>query len=56
MNPENKVITCKDCGATFEVEAEEQKWYAERGWELPKRCKACRAANRNKRKGAKEVK
>ena len=54
MNKENKVITCKDCGNTFEVEAQEQNWYAERGWDLPKRCPKCRAANRAKRNNKRE--
>ena len=44
------ILKCKDCGAEFEVSDGEQTWYAEKGWELPKRCKACRELARNKRK------
>lgn len=36
------VIKCKDCGAEFKLEEKEISWYAKRGWEIPKRCKACR--------------
>ncbi len=43
-------LKCKDCGAEFEITEGEQNWYAKKGWELPKRCKACREVARNKRK------
>lgn len=43
---------CSDCGQEFDITAGEQKFYAERGWELPKRCKSCRDA----RKAAKKAK
>jgi CxxC-x17-CxxC domain-containing protein len=39
-------LPCKDCGATFVFEDEEQERYARDGFEPPKRCKACRAARR----------
>ena len=53
---EIKTVTCKDCGVTFDIVPEEQVWYAERGWELPKRCKSCRKANKEKKNRKKEGK
>jgi hypothetical protein len=49
-------LKCKDCGAEFELSPGEQSWYAKKGWEFPKRCKACREKarqEREKEKGAK---
>ena len=43
---------CIDCGQEFDITAGGQKFYAEHGWELPKRCKSCRDA----RKAAKKAK
>lgn len=51
---ETKTITCKDCGVTFDVTPEEQAWFAERGWEIPKRCKSCRRANKEKKQNRKK--
>ena len=47
-NKENKVIkvACMDCGTLFEVSEEEQKWYEEKGYKIPKRCQQCRKARR----------
>lgn len=36
------VIKCRDCGTEFAVDEKEQAWYAERGLQIPKRCKPCR--------------
>lgn len=48
-NEENLVtVECIDCGVTFDIPAEEQAWYKDRGFELPKRCHRCRKARRNK--------
>jgi hypothetical protein len=46
----NEVVTieCIDCGVTFDVSADEQAWYKEKGFELPKRCHKCRKARRGK--------
>ncbi|MEG1543056.1 MAG: zinc-ribbon domain containing protein [Tannerellaceae bacterium] len=44
------MVKCKDCGEEFEVTEGEQAWYAERGWDIPKRCKACREVAKNKHK------
>jgi CxxC-x17-CxxC domain-containing protein len=35
-------LTCVQCGTPFSFTAGEQAFYAERGFSLPKRCKACR--------------
>jgi hypothetical protein len=40
-------ITCKDCGASFELSVGEQEWYAEKGFANHVRCKACRDAKSN---------
>ncbi len=46
----NKTITCKDCGAEFEFTANEQAFYAEKGFtNEPQRCKDCRNARKNSR-------
>ena len=44
-----KELKCKDCGATFVVDDGEQAWFAEKGFELPKRCKPCRSRRKNER-------
>ena len=41
------VIECVDCGTSFEVSAEEQQWYKDKGFNLPKRCPRCRKSRRN---------
>jgi CxxC-x17-CxxC domain-containing protein len=47
----DKVLTCSDCGQEFSFSAEEQEFYAARGFTEPKRCRSCRAARRNEREG-----
>ena len=45
----DKTIICKDCGAEFTFTANEQEFFAEKGFtNEPQRCKSCRVA----RKGA----
>lgn len=41
-----KVLKCKDCSKNFEMTTEEQAWYADKGYELPKRCPECRKKRR----------
>lgn len=54
MMSENRItIKCKDCGNTFSIGEEEQAWYKERGFELPKRCKKCRVSKRERNKNGK---
>lgn len=39
----DKIITCKDCGSEFVFTANEQAFYAEKGFtNEPQRCKPCR--------------
>lgn len=47
---EDKELICKDCGEFFTFSGGEQRYYAERQFSEPKRCKPCR----QKRKAAKE--
>ena len=51
----NDVVTieCTDCGVTFEVSVEEQEWYKDKGFELPKRCPRCRKLRRKGRNNRK---
>lgn len=41
-------VECVDCGKTFDLTVEEQDWYKEKGFALPKRCKECRKERRRK--------
>lgn len=45
-NMESKMIVCKDCGKEFEYTAGEQKFFEEKGFTAPIRCKDCRAAKK----------
>ena len=51
MSYENKQLTCADCGAEFTFTAEDQEFYASKGYSEPKRCPACRAAKKAQRSG-----
>ena len=53
-NFENQQLQCVECGATFEFSAEDQEFYAKKGYSAPKRCPECRAkrkAQNNNRGG-----
>ena len=45
---QNKTIKCKECGEDFVLTVDEQKWYEEKGFKEPKRCKSCRHLRREK--------
>ena len=47
-----KIIKCLDCNKPFTISTDHEKWFINKGLELPKRCKECR----NKRRSRKEVK
>ena len=47
----DKTLTCSDCGQEFTFTADDQEFFAERGYGQPKRCRACRAARRSDRDG-----
>ena len=45
---EDKTIVCKDCGKEFVFSANEQEFYAEKGFtNEPQRCRECRQARKN---------
>jgi len=49
----DKTLQCADCGAKFTFTAEEQEFYAGRGYtNEPKRCPACREAKRAQYNGS----
>lgn len=49
----DKTLTCQDCGAEFVWTADEQEFYAQRGFDhAPIRCKACRAAKKKQKSDA----
>lgn len=45
---ENMKIKCRNCGNEFEFTVGEQKFYEERGFATPVRCKECREARKAK--------
>jgi CxxC-x17-CxxC domain-containing protein len=47
----DKTLTCSDCGQEFIFSAEDQEFYASRGFTEPKRCRSCRAMRRTDREG-----
>jgi CxxC-x17-CxxC domain-containing protein len=47
MSYQDKVLTCQDCGTQFVFSANEQAFYAERGFaNEPKRCGPCRQSRK----------
>ena len=52
MSFQDKSIQCSDCGATFTFSAEEQEFFASKGYtNEPKRCPSCRQARKADRYG-----
>lgn len=53
----DKTLTCKECGAEFIFTANEQEFYAEKGFtNEPQRCKPCRDARKaNSGRGQREM-
>jgi CxxC-x17-CxxC domain-containing protein len=49
---ETKQLTCQDCGNAFEFTAEEQQFFAEKGFQEPKRCPNCRKAKKDSRRSS----
>ncbi len=48
MSYQDKTLTCDDCGQPFTHSADDQAYYAQRGYtNEPKRCPSCRMARRN---------
>ncbi len=53
MSFEDKTLECSDCGATFTFTAEEQEFFASKGYtNEPKRCPSCRQARKSQRYGS----
>lgn len=49
----DKTLTCKDCGSEFVFTADEQAFFAEKGFtNEPQRCKSCRVARKNSTGGS----
>ena len=44
-------LTCSDCGQEFTFSGEDQAFFQERGYSVPKRCKSCRQAKKNEQAG-----
>lgn len=42
QNYENQQLQCVECGKIFEFSAEDQEFYATKGYSAPKRCSECR--------------
>ncbi len=52
MAYEEKTLQCSDCGASFTFSAEEQEFFASKGYtNEPKRCPSCRQARKSQRYG-----
>ena len=50
MSFEDKSLPCADCGSTFTFSAEEQEFFASKGYTNdPKRCPSCRQARKANR-------
>ena len=53
MSFTDKELQCNDCGRTFTFGAEEQEFFAQKGYtNEPKRCPACRQSKRAQRNGS----
>ena len=52
MSFEDKTLECSDCGANFTFSADEQQFFATKGFtNEPKRCPSCRRARKSERSG-----
>jgi CxxC-x17-CxxC domain-containing protein len=47
----DKTLTCQDCGQTFTFSADDQEFFATKGYSEPKRCPNCRQARKAERGG-----
>lgn len=46
QNYETQQLQCVECGKIFEFSAEDQEFYATKGYSVPKRCSDCREARK----------
>jgi CxxC-x17-CxxC domain-containing protein len=49
--PNDKTLTCQDCGQSFTFSADDQEFFATKGYSEPKRCPSCRQARKSDRGG-----
>ena len=47
----DKTLTCQDCGQQFTFSADDQEFFASKGYSEPKRCPNCRQARKAERGG-----
>jgi CxxC-x17-CxxC domain-containing protein len=47
----DKTLTCQDCGQSFTFSADDQEFFAQKGFSEPKRCPNCRRARKADRDG-----
>jgi CxxC-x17-CxxC domain-containing protein len=52
MASSDRELNCTSCGRTFLFTASEQEWFAQRGFQEPRRCKSCRSARKQDGGGA----
>ncbi len=45
----DRTLTCQDCGAEYTFSADDQEFFALKGYSDPKRCPACRQARKAER-------
>jgi CxxC-x17-CxxC domain-containing protein len=45
----DKTLTCQDCGQSYSFSADDQEFFASKGYTEPKRCPSCRAAKKAER-------
>lgn len=43
---EDQELVCADCGQSFPFSAEDQEFFAQKGYSSPKRCASCRSARK----------
>jgi len=47
----DKNLTCQDCGQSFTFSADDQEFFATKGYSEPKRCPSCRQSRKAERGG-----
>ena len=51
MSDQDQTIACKDCRVDFVFTAGEAQFYADKGFQIPRRCKSCRALKKAQDQG-----
>lgn len=49
MSYTDQTLTCQDCGQSFTFSADDQEFFATKGYTAPKRCPSCRQARKAER-------